>query len=62
MNLRWLVRAARWAHKPPSWGRVKLVFAVIAICLALVAVERFIGWPDWATLNTPRGSGVRLRP
>ncbi|RMD47097.1 MAG: hypothetical protein D6832_06675 [Alphaproteobacteria bacterium] len=44
---RWLIRAARWAHRPPSWQRVKLVLGIIAAVLALAAVERFIGWPDW---------------
>ncbi|MDZ4120740.1 hypothetical protein [Phaeovulum sp.] len=52
---------ARWAHRPPSWGRVKLVFGIIAAGLLLVAVERYIGWPDWATLE-PASKGVRLKP
>lgn len=47
----WLFRMRRWAQNPPSWGRVKLVVGVIAVCLALVAVEVFIGWPDWMTLD-----------
>lgn len=49
MNPLWLLRARRWAQNPPSWGRVKLVLAVIGICLALFAVERIWGWPDWLT-------------
>ena len=61
MNARWLVRAARWAHRPPSWGRVKLVFGIVAAGLLLVAVERYIGWPDWATLD-PAPKRVRLQP
>ena len=48
--LAWLVRARRWAQHPPSWGRVKLVVGVIALCLALVIVEKVFGWPEWATL------------
>lgn len=59
MNPRWLVRAARWAHRPPSWGRVKLVFGIIAAALLLVAVERYIGWPDWARLD-PARKGIRI--
>ncbi len=51
----WFVRMARWARNPPSWGRVKLVLVVIGVCLALVAVERFIGWPEALTVD-------RLRP
>jgi len=50
----WLLRMARWARNPPSWGRVKLVVAVIVVCLALVAAERWIGWPDWATVDRVR--------
>jgi hypothetical protein len=55
MNLTlWLVRAKRWAQNPPSWGRVKLVFAVIAISLGIYAVERIYGWPDWLTVDSLR--------
>lgn len=54
MNLNQFLRMSRWARNPPSAKRVKLVFAVIAICAALFAVERFIGWPAWLT---PQGSG-----
>lgn len=61
MNPRWMIRMARWAHRPPSWGYVKLVFAIVAAGLALVAVERFVGWPDWATLD-PAPKGIRLKP
>ena len=50
----WLLRAKQWAKKPPSAGRVKLVFAVIAICLVVVGIEHFIGWPDWMTVDRLR--------
>lgn len=53
-QLHWLLRAKRWAQNPPSAGRVKLVFAVIAICLVIAGVEHFIGWPDWMTVNSLR--------
>lgn len=49
--LNWLVRAKRWANRPPSESRVKLVFGVVAICLLIVAVERMVGWPDWLTVD-----------
>jgi len=56
MNPMWLVRMARWARHPPSADRVKLVVAVIVICLLLFAIERLFGWPDWLTPNlSPRG-------
>jgi hypothetical protein len=46
-QLRWLMRAKRWAQNPPSAKRVKFVFAIIAACLALYAVEKTVGLPDW---------------
>jgi hypothetical protein len=50
-HLAWLIRAKRWVQNPPSEGRVKLVFGVVAICLVIVGVEWLFGWPDWLTLN-----------
>lgn len=46
MNPVWLLRMARWIRRPPSPRRVVLVLAVIAASLALVAVERLVGWPE----------------
>ena len=58
MNLQhWLVKAKRWAQNPPSEGRVKLVLGVVALCLVLVGIEYFIGWPDWMTVD-----GLRRKP
>ncbi len=54
MNPRWLLRMAKWAHRPPGAARVRLVLGVIALCLALLAVERFIGWPDWLRVEPVR--------
>ena len=45
----WLLRAKQWAKKPPSAGRVKLVFGVIAACLLIAGYEWAFGWPDWLT-------------
>jgi hypothetical protein len=53
----WLLRMAKWARHPPSPARVRLVLGVIALCLALAAVEYLWGWPAWLTVN---GQG-RLR-
>jgi hypothetical protein len=44
---------AKWARHPPSWRRVVLVLSVIAACLGLFAVERFVSWPEWLTVNGP---------
>ncbi|MFM7335920.1 MAG: hypothetical protein ACKO1H_16205 [Tabrizicola sp.] len=52
--LLWFMRAKRWVQNPPSEGRVKLVFGVIAICLVIVGIERFVGWPDWMTVDNLR--------
>jgi len=49
--LLWLVRARQWARHPPSAGRVKLVFGVVAICLAIFALERMFGLPAWMVLQ-----------
>lgn len=54
MNPIWFVRMARWARNPPSGARVRLVLGVIALCLILVALERFIGWPDALTVDRLR--------
>jgi hypothetical protein len=51
----WLMRAKQWAQKPPSWGRVKLVFGVVAVCIAIAGYEWFFGWPDWLTVNRLSG-------
>jgi len=51
MDLHWLIRMARWARNPPSDARVKLILAVIALCVALLAIEHFIGWPDMLTVD-----------
>lgn len=51
---RWLLRMARWAQRPPSEGRIKLVLAIIVICLAVFAVEWMGWWPDWATAQKMR--------
>ncbi|MES2541118.1 MAG: hypothetical protein V4720_02525 [Pseudomonadota bacterium] len=53
-TLNWLLRAKRWAQNPPSEGRVKLVFGVVALCLVLVGIEYFVGWPDWMTVDSLR--------
>lgn len=46
MNPLWFLRMSRWARNPPSARKVKLVIAVLLLCLALYAIERWIGWPD----------------
>jgi len=51
LNPRHILRMSKWARNPPSQARVKLVFAVIGICLLLAGIEWFWGWPDWLTIR-----------
>ncbi|MGG7644650.1 hypothetical protein ACQ5SP_07535 [Rhodovulum sp. YNF3179] len=58
MQLRWLLRAAKWVHRPPSPRHVVLVLAVVAACLLLAAFELVFGWPD--ALVPGRAPGAAL--
>ncbi len=58
-NPRHFLRMAKWAKHPPSEARVKLVLAILGLCLLLFVAERFLGWPDWLTL--PHTPGGRIR-
>ena len=61
MRLTRFLRMSQWALRPPSAGRVKLVFSVIAICLALALLEWSGILPDGLGLAT--GSGApKIRP
>lgn len=50
MNPIWLLRMKRWVQNPPSARKVWMVLGILALCLTLWAVERFIGWPDALSL------------
>ena len=39
INFRQFLRMKRFAQNPPSWGRVKLVLGVVAVCLAIAGAE-----------------------
>jgi len=56
-----LLRMARWARNPPSAGKVKLVLAIIAFCLGLYAVERWVGWPEALSVEGTRAP-MRVSP
>lgn len=51
---RWFLRMAKWAHRPPSEARVKLVLAIIAIVLVIYGIEWLGLWPDWARTGKMR--------
>ncbi|MGR3572771.1 hypothetical protein [Brevirhabdus sp.] len=56
MNYRWLLRMSQWARNPPSWQKVALVLAIVALSLLLALYEHLWGWPEWLTVNgSPRG-------
>ena len=59
MNQRWLFRMKRLVQNPPSEGKVKLVFFVIAACAALYAYEYFYGWPEALTLDPSARRGYK---
>ena len=60
MNPIWFIRMSKWARNPPSKRMVKLVFGILAVAIAIFLIERYIGWPDWLSLErTPR---LRPRP
>ncbi len=60
MNPRHLMRMARWARKPPSEKRVKLVAAIILICVAIFGAEYFGLWPD--ALTTEKPPRIKAKP
>lgn len=53
-NLNWLLRAVRWVRNPPSPQRVRLVLAVIALGITIVALDKLGFWPEWARLEDGR--------
>lgn len=57
--IRWAIRLAQWFRNPPSRRRVILMAITIGLCVAVVLVERFTGWPDWATPGDPGPRIVR---
>ena len=57
-NLIWLLRASKWARNPPSARMVAVVLVVIALGLAILALEWLDLWPDWAQMERPRGPRI----
>lgn len=53
MNMRWLLMAKRWAQNPPRMGRVKLVAAVVAVCVLIVIAEKMGLTPEWMSAERP---------
>ena len=54
MNLeRLILRMALWMRRPPSLQRIILFAAIVAIGLAVVAIEKAGLWPSALTLDKP---------
>ncbi|MDO5647390.1 hypothetical protein [Paracoccus sp. (in: a-proteobacteria)] len=53
-NMIWLLRAVRWARRPPSERMVLMVFGIIAVGLAIAGLQWLGWWPEWATLDHGR--------
>ncbi|MDD8023990.1 MAG: hypothetical protein PHX82_12880 [Paracoccaceae bacterium] len=51
MNPNWLLRMAKWARRPPSILQVKIAAVAVAVVLAIVALDHFGLWPDWAQMD-----------
>ncbi|WP_368416036.1 hypothetical protein [Falsiroseomonas sp.] len=41
------IQLARWFRNPPSRTHVIVILIALGASVALVLVERGIGWPDW---------------
>jgi hypothetical protein len=52
LNPRMMLRMARRARKPASMTQVKFFFGILLVCLTLFAVERWVGWPEFLTVET----------
>jgi hypothetical protein len=57
---RLLIYMARWSRRPPSRQLVITVCVAALLIVVIVAIERFIGWPAWMTVNRlPRHPTLR---
>ncbi|MBL9053896.1 MAG: hypothetical protein JNN02_09220 [Tabrizicola sp.] len=52
--LRFLLKAKQLARHPPAAWKVRLFAGVVGVCLLLIGIEVFIGWPDWLRLDSGR--------
>ena len=54
MNLHWFLRMAQWVRNPPSATQVKVVLAIVTLCIVIAVIEAMGWWPDWATADRMR--------
>ena len=43
-----LVRMSMWVRHPPAPRTAIAMLVALLLAFAVVGVERYIGWPDWA--------------
>ena len=60
MNPRWLFRMAVWAHRPPGTKRVLFVLGIVVACLLLFLIDRYVGLPDWMSMEPIRRNRLPL--
>lgn len=46
-----LPRLAIWIRRPPSPRRMLMIAIVVAAALAIVGIEKYVGWPDALTVE-----------
>ena len=60
-NIKWFMRMTKWARNPPSTRHVIFVFSIVALGLAIAGIEKFVGWPEFMTIErTPKR--VKINP
>jgi len=59
LDPRHLLRMKRLAQSPSALSKVWIVLAVVALCLAVFAIERWFGWPEWLVTERNRPFIVR---
>jgi hypothetical protein len=42
-----LIRLAQWHRNPPSRRYLWIAGIAVAVSIAIVLLERGLGWPDW---------------
>ncbi|MBB93987.1 MAG: hypothetical protein CML68_05185 [Rhodobacteraceae bacterium] len=61
MNPIHLLRMRRIAQNPPSWRRVKLIFAVVALAAAIWGIDQAGLWPDWAKTERVKRNPIHIQ-
>ena len=61
IGLRQMLRMSKWARNPPSARMVMMVAGIVVVALLIVGVEKYLGWPDFLSLDPqPRRPRIPL--